>query len=143
VPTTDHDVPAPPRPRERPIVHSSVAVVAAATILAVVAIALVPRGPSFVDHVTIENSSAYPIRIEVAGGGGGGWTPIGTVGPGTTDVGEVVDQGDVWRIRFSVGEHPLGQIDSTRAALESATWHIVIPEEAIARAEAAGVRPDT
>jgi hypothetical protein len=143
VPTTDHDVPAPPRPRERPIVHSSLAVVAAATILAIVVIALVPRGPSFVDHVTIENSSRYPIRIEVASGGGGGWTPLGTVGSGTTDVGEVVDQGDVWRIRFSVGQHPLGQIETSRDALASANWHIVIPEAVTTRAEAAGVQPDT
>jgi hypothetical protein len=98
--------------------------------------------PKTVSRITFENPTAYALDIEVSPGTDTGWTSAGSVRQqSTTDVQEVLDQGDVWLFRFDSQGESGGQLRMSRTELEAAGWRIVIPTDVGLRLAAAGAPP--
>ncbi len=86
--------------------------------------------PPTVDRITIVNSTAYELDVEVAGAGGGSWLPVTIAEAGSEDVVEdVIDQGRVWMFRFLHWGDPVSELSLTRAELVEDRWRVEVPEE--------------
>jgi hypothetical protein len=80
--------------------------------------------------LTVENRTTAFVTLDASGNQGGGWLGLGTVDPrARTQFESVVDQGQVWRFRLSVGPDRIGQIVRTEAQLEASNWRLVIPAD--------------
>lgn len=104
-------------------------VVVGVLIAAVLALALrIVDGPRFVDRLTIANASSSPLDVDVASAASGGWTPEGVaIERSATTFKEVIDQGDMWWIRFSSGDRSV----TTRVSREQLArdgWQITVPK---------------
>jgi hypothetical protein len=98
--------------------------------------------PKTVSRITFENPTAYALDIEVSPGTDTGWTSAGSVRQqSTTDVQEVLDQGDVWLFRFDSQGESGGQLRMSRTELEAAGWRVVVPTDVGLRLAAAGAPP--
>lgn len=121
-----------------------VALVAMAVALVVGLTSLVglSSGAGTVPRITFENPTAYALSIEVSPGTGTGWTSAGSVRQrSTTEVHEVIDQGDVWLFRFDSQGATGGELRLTRTELEASGWTVVIPDEVGRRLADAGAPP--
>jgi hypothetical protein len=84
--------------------------------------------PNFVSRVTIENPTDYSLLVEVSGGNGDGWLPLGTVDRhGATSFGEIYDLGSAWHFRLSAQTRTAGTFVVSRSTLDRAGWHVTIP----------------
>jgi hypothetical protein len=96
---------------------------------------------SFVDRVVLVNDTDYHANADVRGVMGG-WLGLTTVGTGeTTEVGEVIDQGEVWIFRFSYGSHDPVELEVTREELVAANWRVDVPSELEENLRDEGVPP--
>ena len=95
--------------------------------------------PSVVPHVTIVNPTRYALDVNVGDGSRGGWMGLAAAGRQTsTDVAEVIDQGDTWVFSFASQGEDGGQVRVTRHELARAGWRLEVPEAVAARLQAAG-----
>ena len=85
-----------------------------------------------VERVTVVNPTAYDIGVEVTDGDRKGWLALGDARDRTaTSFQEVLDQGDVWVVRFADGE--AGELRLTRDDLERSGWRVELPPGTEAR----------
>jgi hypothetical protein len=83
------------------------------------------------ERVNIVNRSAAAVTVEVSDGSGARWLPIGTADPNERErVESVIDQGGVWRFRFTVGPDRVGEVRRSADQLRAAGWTVTIPADA-------------
>lgn len=120
------------RPRGAPRI--SLAWIAPA-ILAVAACLLIinlSRALPASDSITILNRTGAEVTVWATGEDRDGWLGIGTIDPESRHTVEaVVDQGDVWIFRLSVGPDRVGEIRRTSAQLQADNWRVTIPPDAV------------
>jgi hypothetical protein len=140
--------PALARPDSPGRVHRRIRLGAGVVVLVLVAavvltfLAGLSAGPKTISRITFENPTVYALDIEVSPGTDTGWTSAGSVRQlSTTDVQEVIDQGDVWLFRFDSQGQSGGQVQLTRSELEAAGWRVAIPADVGCRLAAAGAPP--
>ena len=82
--------------------------------------------------MTVSNSNATPLDLEVGKPGSDKVLPLGEVRPDETRVFEhVVDQGDRWELRFYSAGEPAGTLALTADELESRRWKVEAPRAEI------------
>ncbi len=129
-----------PEPRPERLVRFAVGI--GLVLLAMTAASLVARAapallrplrlPTFVRKVTLVNESGLDLDIAVRGRNASGWLDLGSVGPRSSlAVSEVVDQGELWIVRFTHRHAVYGELRVARTQLRSAHWRIVITADAI------------
>lgn len=113
--------------------------------VAVIALALAGsttllRGPTVVPRVSIVNGSELDNLVEVSGrDGGGGWTSVTTVDRrSSSQVSDVIDQGELWIFRFRAQGRTGGEIRLARGDLRGAGWSLEIPPEVVDRLRTSG-----
>lgn len=85
-------------------------------------------GPRFVDRVTIANRSSSALDVDVADSRQGSWTPEGVaLEGGTTTFQDVIDQGDMWWIRFSSANRSV-VVRVPREQLAQNGWRVTVPK---------------
>jgi hypothetical protein len=132
----------PNRVRQRIGVGAAAVVLGLATAIGLTLLVGQSAGPSTVPSITFENPTAYALDIEVSPGSGRAWTSAGSVRQkSTTEVHEVIDQGDVWLFRFDSQGETGGELQLTRAELEASGWTVAIPVEGGTRLADAGAPP--
>ncbi len=90
------------------------------------------RVPTFVSEVTLVNESDLDLEIAVRGRNASGWLDLGSVGPRSNlAVSEVVDQGELWIVRFTHRQVVYGEMRVAKTQLRSAHWRIVLTANAI------------
>ncbi|HVM18820.1 MAG TPA: hypothetical protein VM307_02550 [Egibacteraceae bacterium] len=100
-------------------------------------------GPTHVEAVTVANPTAYRARVELRGEDSPGWFGLGAVEPASQRrVGQVLDVGERWTFRFTHPEHS-EQLTLQRGELESADWHVHVPESFEQRLRELGVEEPT
>jgi hypothetical protein len=98
--------------------------------------------PHFVSRITIENPTGYSMLVEVSGGNGDGWLPLGTIDrEGTTSFGEVYDVGSTWQFRVSAQTKTAGTFAVARSTLDRTDWHVRVPAAIGDALRAKGVAP--
>ena len=100
--------------------------------------------PDTIAAVSIENSGARTVQVDVASIPPGGTTPDGWLPLGhslrdtTATFHQVIDQGDRWRFRFShQGQEAV--VDVSRAELEASGFTVAVPDSLDRALAAAGV----
>lgn len=80
----------------------------------------------------IENRTGTAVRVQVSDDRpGDGWLGLGTVDARSlVQFQEVIDQGDVWRFRLTVGGDEIGELRRTASELAAANWRVTIPADA-------------
>ena len=67
-----------------------------------------------VASVTVVNDTEFSVGVRVTDDGDGGWVSLTTVGDGSTsEVEDVLDQGDVWTFAFTAQGHEAGELTLT------------------------------
>jgi hypothetical protein len=101
-------------------------------VLAVAGVLLVSQlldAPHDVARLTVDNPTDYAMLVEVSGGQGDGWLPIGTIDRrGPTTFAQLYDVGKVWRFRVSAQTENGGTFSVSRAQLARANWRVRIPD---------------
>jgi len=111
-----------------------------AAVFALVAGALLFRDPARVPTVTIENPTAYDIRVDVSDADQAGWTVLGSARQHcSATVESAVDRGDTWVFRLRAQGMAQDEIAVSRSDLERANWHFVIPEALAPQWESNGI----
>jgi hypothetical protein len=120
--------------------HQAVGLFLGAAVLAVLIVAPSLAPASLVARLAIDNPTAFDINVDVAGGEGGGWFPLGTIDRETESVlEEVVDPGSTWVFRFSYGGVDGGELAVSRSELRGAGWQLAVPPGVSERLTAAGL----
>lgn len=98
------------------------------------------RGPTVVPWVSIVNGSEFDILVEVSGrGGADGWTSVMTADRrSSSQVSDVIDQGELWIFRFRAQGRNGGEIRLARSDLRGAGWSLEIPPEVVGRLRTSG-----
>ena len=111
-------------------------------VVAVVLISLINTNPRVVSRVTIVNKSPYDVDVSITNGHHEGWMPLSTARARTsTDVNQVVDQGNTWTFHFDGQGVDGGELTLNRAALAQSDWRITIPDAVSRRLADAGAPP--
>lgn len=98
--------------------------------------------PEYVDELTVENGTAFDLRVEVSDEEGETWLIVGTVPADDMKVfSRVIDQGEVWLFRFHGQGRLGGELEVDRSQLESDGWRLVVPESVAEELRAQGVLP--
>ena len=127
--TTTTDPPA--RARRVSLEWIAPAILAVAALVMVVILSGSHAGPGH-DHG--REPDRRPGHRERAGPADDGWLGIGTVDPlSRATVESVIDLGDVWRFRLTVGPDRIGEIRRTADQLRAADWTVTIPADAADR----------
>ena len=101
--------------------------------IAVFALALVlTRATPDRTTLRIDNRTGVAVRVQVSDASrGDGWLGLGTIDARTPAAfEEVIDQGDTWRFRLSVGGDEIGELRRTAAELDAADHRLTIPDDA-------------
>lgn len=118
------------------------ALFAVGAVVAVTYLVGLSAGPATIHRIVFENPTRYALDIEVSSGPGEGWTSAGSVRQkSTTEVREVIDQGDVWLFRFDSQGASGGELRLSRTELETSGWRVPIPAEVGDRLAGAGAPP--
>jgi hypothetical protein len=125
-----------PRTARAPV---GIAVVGALMVLALAV--LLSREPQRL-RLSVVNSTPYVLSIDVRGSDGEGWFPVGYVEKRvTTDIEEILDQGQTWIFRIGGQGRDAGTFTMTRVQLAEAGWRFEVPSEVEATLHAAGAPP--
>jgi len=83
---------------------------------------------AFIDEVTIVNDTEYSANVDVSDGTRDAWLGLTTVQPqSTTTIEDVIDQGEMWVVRFDyVGKYQ-EEVEISRRDLEQDDWTIEVP----------------
>ena len=136
-----------PDPSTRTRRHLGIAVAAVvvglATAIGLTFLVGLSSGPTTIPRITFENPTVYALDIEVSSGAAGGWTSAGSVRQkSTSEVTEVIDQGDTWVFRFDSQGASGGELRLSRTELEASGWRVSIPAEVGTRLAEAGAPPN-
>lgn len=124
-PTLLQSVPVSARKARTALWVSTAAIVGAAALIGMTALL---RGPDFVDHVTIDNRSAYDLDVAVTGAQRTGLLGLTTIGPHQGDrVEEVIDQGDTWVFVITRAGDQIARIRISRQDLAANGWRVTLP----------------
>jgi hypothetical protein len=122
--------------------------IAAVVVGGIVALALIfggaqaLEGPSVINRVVIDNPTAYPVEIAVAGGDGDSLLTLGPVSSGERHAfASVIDQGDRWVVHATSARTDGGAFVVRRAELERTNWVITIPDSVGSTLAANGATP--
>ena len=127
-----------PTPLRTP--HQAVGIFLGAAVLAVLIVAPSLAPASFVSRLAIDNPTVFDLNVDVAGGEGGGWYPLGTLERETENViEEVVDPGSTWVFRFSYAGIDGGEVAVSRSELRGAGWQLAVPPGVGEQLAAAGL----
>jgi hypothetical protein len=103
------------------------ALVALLVLAPLVLVVTLTHGPPMVGAVTVVNTSRAPVTVEVSDGDDSSVLPLGTVDVRSRlRFAQVLDQGDRWRFRYSVGPDQVGAVDLSRDELEQAGWEVTV-----------------
>lgn len=121
----------------------AVAVLATAATVAGLVVVVQSMGlPEYVDELTVENRSAFHLRVDVSDEAGESWLTVGTVQDDDTEAfSRVIDQGEVWLFRFHGQGRMGGQLRVVRSQLEEDGWKLVIPDSVADELRAQGAVP--
>jgi hypothetical protein len=129
--------------RLRSTIGSDWFAIALACLLALTVANVFLDDPERVD-LEITNPTPYVLSIEITDGGRGAWQPTARLQPGATrTIEDVLDQGDVWVLRFRGQGRDGGELEVPGHDLERASWHVDIPAEVGERLAALGVSPSS
>ncbi len=131
----------PPVQRDRPLrlFSREPVLVVIAAVAAIVLVVGLTAPPSRVDRLSVRNPTPYHLVLDV-GDGSGAWSPLPIALAGTTtQVDDVLDQGDRWVVRVRAGGIEAGTIAVTRAQLRDAGWTVTVPDGVTERLREAGV----
>jgi hypothetical protein len=97
-------------------------------VLAVAIFLPVLGSPATIDHVTLQNSGAWPVSVAISSTDSLDWLPLGPAVSGSTTVPDVIDPGAMWVVRFSNGDVVYTErVD--RSTLAAAHWHLSVPSQ--------------
>src|SRR4051794_30514584 len=114
---------------------------AAAALVFIVA-QLSVTSPATVSKVTFRNNTPYDLLVSASGADREGVTALGTaVAHSSTEIDDVIDQGDRWVFHFEGQARDAGAIEVTRHNLASRRWTFTIPDAIGARLHAEGAKP--
>jgi hypothetical protein len=120
--------------------QTNTAAIVVAALVALLASALIIHDPSRVKTITIDNPTSYDVRVEASGGGGSGWTVLGTARQQCGSTIELpIDQGGKWVFRMSAQGAQTVEVSTDRSALDRTGWHFEIPPSVGDAWKAAGV----
>ena len=115
----------PPRHRAVHLLRLCIVAIAALTFFAAGAVI---DEPVFVDRLIIENPTSYDVMVHVTDRRRTGWLAAGTVAAGeVAALEQILDQGDVWILRFTAQGREAGEHRLTRRELEASDWNVYIP----------------
>jgi hypothetical protein len=110
------------------LVDRDVVVVVVAAAVAMAATLAVTRPPDTVDRLTIRNDTPWHLTLSLGSGSNDPTSPLPVVLAGsTTDVADVLDQGEQWVVHVQAGGVDAGTIEVPRSRL-ARDWTVVIPE---------------
>ncbi len=112
----------------------------APAILVVAALVLVvnlSRSMPAREDVTVVNRSGATVTLDATDQARDGWVGVGSVDPhDRVTAQEVIDQGDVWVFRLTVGPDRIGEIRRSAAQMRASNWTLTIPADAADRIQA-------
>jgi hypothetical protein len=129
-----------PTPNWHALVDHDLWAIVIATTLAFVLTLLIVHTPKRAT-VTIANDTAYQLTIDATRPGSDSWSPVVVIEPDQTQTRSVVDQGDVWVVRFSGQGQSGGEITVNRSDIERAGWQFAVPPDIALTLEEAGATP--
>ena len=98
--------------------------------------------PPTVDRITFENPTVYDISVSISDADGSRWLPVTTIEHGgTKSVFDVIDQGEVWRLRFRAQGRAGGELVESRSHLVALEWTVDVPADVEARLRRATAPP--
>lgn len=113
----------------KPGAFAGVVLAAAATVAGLVFVMQSTAPPEHVDELIFENGTDFHLKIEVSDQEGESWLTVGTVEAESTKAfPRVIDQGEVWLVRFHGQGRMGGELRVDRSELESDGWRLVVPE---------------
>jgi len=114
-----------------------------AAVSLVLLLAVVPylRTGHFVDRVRVVNGSEFNVEVDAARTPDDGWMGVGTaINRHTMTTRDVYDLGDVWYFRFTT-QDATAQVRVRRADLDRQHWTVHVPAEFVAHLRDAGAAP--
>jgi hypothetical protein len=113
--------------------------IAAVALVAFIAAQLSMSSPATVTRITFRNNSSYDLLVSATGASRDGVTSLGTaVAHTSTEVDDVIDQGDEWIFHFEGQARDGGEVQVSRRELAGAHWTFTIPDAVGERLRAAG-----
>jgi hypothetical protein len=98
--------------------------------------------PANAPPLTIHNPTAYTVFIEASDQGGTEWTPVAVVSANHSEVeNDVIDEGPVWKVRFTSQGIVVPGYQVTRAELAAHDWSYTVPADVAVRLQAGGAPP--
>lgn len=98
--------------------------------------------PETVERITFANPTVYDITVSISDTDGTRWLPVTTVEHGSTKaVFDVIDQGDVWSLRFDAQARSGGELVQPRSDLVASQWTVDVPDDVEERLRRAGAPP--
>jgi hypothetical protein len=126
--------------RLRQLLQTNAAAIVVATVLAVVCGARLFDDPGRVSSITIDNPTAYDVRVDVSDAARADWTVLTSARQQcSASVESPIDRGDTWVFRLRAQGLAVDEITVSRADLENANWHFTIPVAVAQQWEANGV----
>jgi hypothetical protein len=116
------------------------AAIVVAALVALIAGAFAFDDPAHVPQLTIDNPTAYDIRVEVSDDARAGWTALTNARQHCSAiVDEAIDRGAMWTFRLHAQGLAVDEITVDRSVLERDGWHFTIPPSIAQDWDAAGV----
>jgi hypothetical protein len=128
------------RIRFRERLQTNSAAIVVATVFALLLGALLLKDPVRVPALTIENPTAYDIRVDVSDANRDGWTVLASARQQcVATVESPVDRGEMWVFRLRAQGLAADEIAVSRSDLERSNWHFVIPAAVAQQWEHGGI----
>ena len=122
------------RPGRSPRVSLSWIAPAVLVLAALVLVVNLSRSMPARHDITMLNRSGATITLDVTDGKGVEWLGVGTADPRSRETAQsVIDQGDIWRFRLTVGPDRIGEIQRSADQLRASNWTVTIPTDAADR----------
>jgi len=116
------------------------AAIIVAAVFALVCGGLLFRDPGRVPALTIDNPTAYDVRVDVRGEGTDAWTVLTSARQHcAASVESSIDHGDQWVFRLRAQGRASAEIAVSRSELERSNWHVAVPATVAQEWEEAGV----
>jgi len=117
-------------------------VLGAGLIVAFLVSQLSATAPATVAKITFRNNTPYDLLVTASGADRDGVTSLGTaIAHRSTEIDDVIDQGDVWIFRFEGQARDAGEVRVDRRVLAGGGWSFTIPAAVGERLAAAGAQP--
>jgi len=124
----------------RQLLQTNAAAIVVATVLAIVCGALLFDDPGRAPTVTIENPTAYDIRVDVSDAARADWMVLTSARQQcSASVESPIDRGETWVFRLRAQGHAVEEIAVSRSDIEHANWHFTIPAAIAQQWETNGV----